>query len=194
MKDPNTLFEDLGNGIITFKDVLDLSKCQELIAQFDKENVKVNESPVVDEARNVGNYRECSTVFMNRLPKWHPQKDAMIESIKPFVLHYNHIFQITKAFADTGFEFVKYEPGKVCQIHCDGGQSQMSIFGSMVLFLNTIPGGELYFPTQKIKVAAEAGKMVMFPASYAYPHLTTPSTESRYVIVSFFRYTNGKVI
>jgi hypothetical protein len=45
----------------------------------------------------------------------------------------------------------------------------------VLIYLNKLDmGGELLFPYQKVTVVPEPGKLLIFPASFAYPHLVLP--------------------
>jgi len=100
---------------------------------------------------------------------------------------------------DTGYEYHLYDPQDICHVHADGEimfnetnpTSALLRYASVVLHLNTVrDGGELVFPVQNKKIKTEAGKVVIFPPYGMYQHYTTPSNESREVIVSWFVYGN----
>jgi hypothetical protein len=193
MSEPKDVRKEIGPGIISYSGVLNENQCDAMIKRHNSEKLKIQEVPIHDGNRGVGNYRECTTVFVNQLPKWKFEKDLLIEAIRPYILDYNSRFAISKGISDTGFEFVKYTAGQVCKMHRDGGANQLAFFGSLILFLNTLNDGELCFPEQKVEVKPEAGTALFFPASYIYPHFTKPSKQDRYVIVTFFRYQKGRL-
>jgi predicted 2-oxoglutarate/Fe(II)-dependent dioxygenase YbiX len=107
----------------------------------------------------------------------------------------------------TGFEFHTYEPGDVCQLHSDGEIASEAIadssnkvltdirFASAVLCLSDIVvGGELVFPKQEVTIKAKKGRVVVFPPYSLFPHFTTPTTERRDVIVTWFAYENALAV
>jgi hypothetical protein len=98
---------------------------------------------------------------------------------------------------DSGYEYHSYEPGQRCKPHSDGEIVPESVFlriASVIIHLNTVEnGGELVFPMQNKSVKTEKGKLVIFPPYGMYPHYTTPSTETREVIVTWFVYSNINV-
>jgi hypothetical protein len=60
---------------------------------------------------------------------------------------------------------------------------------AILIYLNgDFDGGELIFPVQKEIIKPEAGLMTIFPTSFMYPHLTSPSLgRDRYVLrISYF--------
>jgi hypothetical protein len=68
-------------------------------------------------------------------------------------------------------------------------------YASVILHLNTVrEGGELVFPEQNVKIQTEEGKLVVFPPYGMYGHYTTPSNETREVIVSWFVYNGINVV
>lgn len=99
---------------------------------------------------------------------------------------------------DGGYEFHRYAPGDLCNIHHDGEANFRSDqnttllrFASVVLHLNTpSSGGDLVFPTLNKTVKTEAGKLVIFPPYGFAKHYTTESTDNRDVIVTWFVYKN----
>lgn len=100
--------------------------------------------------------------------------------------------------SDTGYEFHRYYPGDVCAEHADSeivaGQPNLR-YASAVLHLNTLDeGGELVFPAQNKQVKTQAGKVVVFPPYGMYSHYTTPSTQARDVIVTWFTYDGLSVV
>jgi predicted 2-oxoglutarate/Fe(II)-dependent dioxygenase YbiX len=111
-----------------------------------------------------------------------------------------HRYKPQYASGDSGYEYHIYEPGDVCHIHCDGEITRRTNGGllryaSVVIHLSTLEdGGELVFPTQNTSVKTEAGKVVIFPPYGMFQHYTTPSTQPREVIVTWFVYNGITVI
>lgn len=102
-------------------------------------------------------------------------------------------------YGDTGYEFHRYHPNHICQEHRDGEfvidqekrSDSLLRFASVVIHLNTCDnGGELVFPLLNKKVKTEAGKLVIFPPNGWAKHYTTPSTQTRNVIVTWLVYNN----
>lgn len=45
---------------------------------------------------------------------------------------------------------------------------------SVLMYLQDVQGGELYFPMQKVIIKPEPGLLVIFPTSFTYPHTVLP--------------------
>jgi hypothetical protein len=98
---------------------------------------------------------------------------------------------------DSGYEYHIYNPGDICRYHTDGEIDSNGFirYASVVVHLNTVKeGGELIFPEQNKTVKTEAGKIVVFPPYGMFGHYTTPSSEPREILVSWFIYTDKIVI
>lgn len=82
--------------------------------------------------------------------------------------------------------FCRYPKGTFHKMHIDRAEDH-SI--AALLYLNTIEsGGETFFPDQDIKQKPEAGKLVVFPMSFVYPHASLPSKEEEDRIIARFSY------
>ena len=89
--------------------------------------------------------------------------------------------------------FFRYKPGQSTEMHIDyGGEHSIAA----LLYLNTLrSGGETVFPLQNIRSEAEAGKLVVFPMNYTYPHESLPhSDECDRLVVRFSYYPLEKKI
>lgn len=110
------------------------------------------------------------------------QKDIIQNRYKPF-----------RPSGDSGYEYHIYNPGDICHYHTDGEIDDAGFirYASVTVHLNTVKeGGELIFPEQNKTIKTEAGKIVVFPPYGMYGHYTTPSSEPREVLVSWFIYTD----
>jgi hypothetical protein len=76
-----------------------------------------------------------------------------------------------------GFGLIRQPPGTSDDLHYDtalileAGQIKLRPFVCL-LYLNDreFSGGQLVFPAQKRVISPEAGKVILFPASYQFPH------------------------
>jgi hypothetical protein len=103
--------------------------------------------------------------------------------------------------ADAGYKYHRYNPEEICNYHADGELEDLSAdktllrYASVILHLNTVhEGGELVFPSQNKSIKTEEGKLIIFPPYGMFGHYTTPSNETREVIVSWFVYNNINVV
>jgi hypothetical protein len=158
--------------------------------------------PFISHKKETAYNRDGNTVFISEIPKL---KDLDNKLHKIFVKVQEDIIQNRykpqRASADSGYEYHLYNPNDICHYHADGEFSNpqdnktLLRYASVVLHLNTVhEGGELIFPEQNKSVKTEEGKLVIFPPYGMYGHYTTPSTEPREVIVTWFVYDGINVV
>lgn len=72
-------------------------------------------------------------------------------------------------------------------LHIDDGIETPRIMSS-ILYLNDVAvGGETYFNKFDISVKPKAGRLVLFPANYAYQHQAmVPRSNDKFVVVTWF--------
>lgn len=142
------------------------------------------------------NYRQGKSLTITGLKDWNKFDKHISERVYEASKQYNFANGefIGGNVKDTGYHLHEYKPGDVCKQHVDGGQFQMNIFLSCIFFLNTVKGGELVFPNQDYTVKPKEGSVLLFPASFAYPHFTKPSPNSRYVAVTWLAFQDFRTI
>lgn len=166
------------------------------------EEIRQTIKPLVGEKVKAQSNRDGFTVDISRTPEL-AELDKKVQKI--FMRAQSDVIQLryrpNQPSADSGYEYHIYRPGDICHVHCDGEVTPTDKYNdkapyfiryaSVVLHLNTVnEGGELIFPAQNKKVKTEAGKLVVFPPYGMYQHYTSPSEETREVIVTWFIYAN----
>lgn len=92
-----------------------------------------------------------------------------------------------------GFNIQRYKPGEgFYNWHYERGQDSISIKRHLVFmtYLNTVKsGGQTSFYHQKLKINAEKGLTVIWPAEWTYLHKGIPSSkETKYIITGWWSY------
>ena len=102
----------------------------------------------------------------------------------------------TYEYAYCGCKMLYYPPLAHSPLHYDdelvandGGSIGVARPITLVVFLNDdFEAGELVFPDQNVVIKPKQGAIAIFPASYMYPHTTTPTCgKQRYVLLPFYR-------
>ena len=96
---------------------------------------------------------------------------------------------------DSCYAYHIYNPNDICRYHADGEAVDGFLrYASVVINLNTVTdGGELVFPNQNKSIKSEEGKLIVFPPYGMYGHYTTPSSQPREVLVSWFIYKDIRI-
>jgi len=107
-------------------------------------------------------------------PDWRPWECKLAEVLHSCVHAYKALNQHLLVRQDTYVQVLRYQPGQRFGLHVDNisghgtwGARQLSA----VCFLNDdFEGGQLEFPRQKRKIQPQAGRLVLFPANFCFPH------------------------
>jgi hypothetical protein len=179
--------------ILEFPNYLDLETTKEI-----RESVK----PFISNKKETTYNRDGNTVNITDIPELKNLDDKLHKifmKIQSDVLQ--HRYKPLYESADSGYEYHKYNPNEVCHYHSDGEftnpkeNKTLLRYASVILHLNTVhEGGELIFPGQNKSIKTEEGKLIIFPPYGLYSHYTTPSNETREIIVTWFVYNNINVI
>lgn len=83
--------------------------------------------------------------------------------------------------------FQYYEPGAGYHAwHCDSFGDVIDRHLAFILYLNDVPGGGTEFQHQKYICEAKKGKVLIFPASFVYPHRSQISqTHEKYILTGW---------
>ena len=180
--------------ILEFPNYLDSETIKEI-----KQAVK----PFISNKKETAYNRDGNTVSITKIPELKDLDNKLhkiFTKVQESIIQYRYNPKILSA--DTGYEYHLYNPNDICHYHTDGEFSSdlksgktLLRYASVVLHLNTVhEGGELVFPKQNKSVKTEEGKLVIFPPYEMYGHYTTPSTEPREVIVTWFVYDGINVV
>jgi hypothetical protein len=196
--------EDLGNGIIVYRNVI--KKEIDLINRLES-----NLGPVGDQTQYswlpayVGykqlmpEYRDCVDFkfkktdlepdkrqqSINLQNLWQDVYDAQAPAVEDYCKMYN-IMQLKYWEA---FNFIKYGPGQHFQEHHDHGFSYNCTVSLVAYPNDDYEGGELDFRLQGLRVKPQAGDLYIFPSNFMYPHKAMPvHSGTKYSIVTMLDY------
>lgn len=82
----------------------------------------------------------------------------------------------------------KYEEGKgFYRQHMDAGNAYtITRTITVLIYLNSVEGGEVEFPLQNRKINPAPGRVVMFPSAWTHPHIAHKTTKGdRYIMRTF---------
>lgn len=102
------------------------------------------------------------------------------ESVYPHIVSYFNIFKNLMDISDVqlnGYTLVRQHPSHHDDLHYDTpiynryGVEKTRPFVCIVYLNDNFEGGECIFPAQDYVIKPEQGKLVIFPASYHFPHM-----------------------
>ena len=115
--------------------------------------------------------------------------EYITETFKKYCIELDIYKHTQISFIDTTYNIHKYLKNEgYFKPHNDcSSPITATRFVSIIIYLNNVSkGGETYFENWNIKVKPEAGKIVLFPASFPYIHEGfMPISNDKYVITTF---------
>tara|TARA_B110001454_G_C12712858_1_gene431413 strand:- start:1575 stop:2159 length:585 start_codon:yes stop_codon:yes gene_type:complete len=89
-----------------------------------------------------------------------------------------------------GWGINRYEMGAEYHQHPDKGAGNSRVL-SVIVYLNSVEGGETVFPEWDAAIRPEPGRMLVFPSSYPWQHVALPPDEgAKYSLVTWFHNGN----
>lgn len=179
--------------IFTIQESLSKSICEEIIERFEEqsnkregrtfEGVNKDKKNTTDFhlGEDMSQWKDIDKVLYNELNK----------AIKNYIDHLNKDIQIFyySTMNDKGFQIQKYDKGEGHYVfHNDSiiySDSTYRVF-TYLWYLNTIEeGGETDFGIKGL-VKPEAGKLILFPSCWTYPHAgKIPISSDKYIITGW---------
>ena len=175
--------------------------CDELIEKFEEDPAGKKYKGIVGDGP-APDLKETYDLVIDNTPLWKNEDTFIAAKVGNIVREYfkhvrasvpnvdtlNGIFNV----CDSGYHIQKYEPNKGFYTWHNDFQFQEDN-GSRILtfiwYLNTVDkGGETEF-TNGMKIKAEKGKLLMFPATWQYRHCGRPPVSSKkFIVGSYLHY------
>jgi hypothetical protein len=195
--------EDLGSGILLFRDVLPesmdiVNRLEEVLN--DSTNHYNYAEAMVGYGIKMPEYRDCYDFKYKKTDIQHDKSEASLKLQKLWddvyfrqlqaVKHYSRLHNIGELRYWEAMNYVKYGPGQHFQEHSDNGFSYNCVVSLVAYPNDNYDGGELYFRIQNLKIKPKAGDLFIFPSNYMYPHRAMPvENGTKYSIVTMLDYS-----
>ena len=172
--------------------------CDDLIKKFEEDPAGKKYKGIVGNGP-APDLKETYDLVIDNTPLWKNEDTFIAAKVGKMILEYfqhvrKHVPDVDIVngiinLHDSGYHIQKYEPNKGFYTWHNDYQFQEAD-GSRILtfiwYLNTVEkGGETEF-TNGIKVKAEKGKLVMFPATWTYTHRgCMPYSNEKYILTGW---------
>ena len=206
--------ENMQNFIKQFPNSLPESLCDEIINKFENDDTKRDgvthggKNKLVKDTtdKNIEfgeeNWKEIDEILYKEMSKRLNEYLRELNNVENYKAENNNNFDFevirVNLLTDTGFMIQKYTKnvGKYIY-HNDGSiewESQRSRVITYLWYLNTIDeGGQTEF-WGNYRVKPEKGKLILFPASWCFPHRgIMPISDDKYIITGWFSLNEGKL-
>lgn len=117
-------------------------------------------------------------------------QEGISTAVNCYVSKYDGLAQMAWPLRDTGFQVQRYEQGHGFYTeHVDGGPfgETKDRFLAVLLYLNDVEiGGHTTFTKHRLSVDPKAGRVLIFPVHWLYPHKgEIPLSEHKTIITTF---------
>ncbi len=189
--------------------------CKKLINKFEKNNKYHVKGVIADNEKgqkivssNIKDDTEIQFDPSFSTTDWKDDLDIIIKQVtvnmKKYVKHYSFtdeasqklcgLYGIADLALEGGFNMQRFDPGKGFYTwHCETGADTNSYRQIVwMIYLNDIKekGGTL-FKYQNMRIAPEAGKMLIWPAGWTHFHKSEVAPkETKYIITGWYQYSN----
>jgi hypothetical protein len=179
--------------------ISDLTICDKLIELFKNnnnywENGKCKEGVYSEAKKSTDMSISINAIESNELIK------SYVDELNNIVKHYIKQFNFSNEIEPWGivedFNIQYYKPNEAFfKWHCERATSKYPICNRHLVwmtYLNDVENdGETEFYYQKLKIKAEKGKTVIFPADWTHTHRGVPSQKNeKYIITGWFNFIN----
>lgn len=192
------------SAIQYYDDMLPRDICQEIIDGFNKNEGKlVHPSEIRDDGTVDNHHRNSLQIQLDDeklLSTFGSRSSALSETVLTAlslsIQRYNiDISGLVSRLSNWGYDqidILKYERGVGhydTHIDNDGSRSIGDRLFSIILYLNDVDlGGGTHFPLQNKIVQPMAGRVVLFPSNFVFPHSAhIPFSDDKYVIVAWVK-------
>jgi len=183
--------------IWVYDDVIPNNKCREIINRFEADNRHHQGMTAGGVQKNVKNSLD---LFVTDLNDWKDVDDLFKDLIQHLIIQYStHLKNssnlisftenkqipiapaLTSNVRDVGYQVQKTNPGEGYVWHSDYELGRILTF---ILYLNTVEEGWTQFYNGD-QVSPQAGRCVMFPATWTYYHQGYPPKQTKYIMTGW---------
>jgi prolyl 4-hydroxylase len=183
--------KNLSDYVKVYDNVLGESLCFELI------NLFIGSSQFHEKVDNHGRPKFTQVNYSKYLAN-HSSFATLIKSFKEYIEIYQKDvrvgdYQFPNTYAFEEFRMKRYRPeeNERFDLHTDVGDHRSAKrFLAFFFYLNDVEdGGETVFPTLDISIKPKAGRLLIFPPLWMFPHSgMMPVSNSKYIIGSYLHY------
>jgi predicted 2-oxoglutarate/Fe(II)-dependent dioxygenase YbiX len=184
--------DDLMHGIVYYKNIFSPEDCKELMNYFDDNSSlwkpALTTGDVLDKNES-SESRKCDLIEISTEagPKEKELDDKLFKLFNAQLNDYTSRFKHLTIETDAGYTMLRYRAGGEYIEHVDHGTQTNRALTAILGLNDAYEGGELHFWGGRHKMTIEPGSMVIFPATFLYPHRVCPvESGTRYSIVTWF--------
>ena len=188
--------KDFNDFVYVNPHALSKEVCENIIERWENDDRKMPGKTSMGEVNK--ELKKSTDLPISNLDEWKDIDDILFKSANDNLQKYvDRMIDMSKSYpplvcfntsnvTDSGYNVKKYEPGDYFNWHVDCQASEGWVRSiAYIWYLNDIEDGETEFKSGR-KILPETGKLLMFPASWTYPHRgISPKNGNKYIVTSF---------
>ena len=178
--------KELKDYVRVYDDILTKDECDSIVERFEKE------AQLEDVSSSIYKFSQLN---VNKMPGWEDVAQMYSNLAFSGSMQYFNDVEVPIVPKLEGFEEIRikrYRPGEDerFDLHVDVADYKSSRrFLVMFCYLSDCEGGETSFPTLDINVQPKAGRVLMFPPLWMFPHAAKPPVGSnKYIMGTYLHY------
>ena len=180
----------MSNYIYIFKNSISTELCKDIIKQFDIDK-DICRPGVTSQGFNTAIKDSLDLNIMEHGREWTKVKEVLYRELKKHYQFYSHQHNKDRCRYEIDTMQIQRYTKNVGHFKLHVDEQNTSVRSRDIVFmwyLNDVEyGGETCFPEQELKVKPEAGKLVLFPSTWTYPHCANiPISSNKYIITGWF--------
>lgn len=185
--------QSLNDYIITFEQIIPDTLCDKILNEYTNTKEWFMTGIGTDGEPNT-KVRNCEMIEISQghtIGESHQRREIdreLFDVAGECIQKYNDKFLYARIQEDTGYELLRYNKGGFYIQHTDSFLQAPRLITASFILNNDYEGGEFGFFNNTLKYKLNKGDVIMFPATFMYPHQINPVTKgTRYSIVTWFR-------
>ena len=172
--------QKIDDHVRLYKGALSKKWCEHIIKRFEDDTRKINYN---------GTYAQ--ELRIQPLPEWldviYELREVLTPVAKDLIENAYPDFLGNKTVGDAGYRINKTVKGESYGWHTDiDGPQTVHFQYSVIIYLNTVEGGETEFYYQKHKVKPKQGDILIFPPFWTHRHRGLAPKSDKYTVLTAF--------
>ena len=163
-----------GSFVFTQPQALPLDICAEMIDRFERHPDEQYPGRIGQTQDYDASIKRSTDLVLSGKSHWQDLDRELFRSLNRALAEFQQSFPFFAGpFKDNGYAIQRTDPGEYYHWHIDGGSHDFADRQLVAIwYLNNPdgPGGETEFEYQRLSVAPEAGKLLLFPPFWTHRH------------------------
>jgi len=163
-----------GSFVFEMPRALPSEACRDMVGRFEAAVDEQYQGRIGQMTKEDSRVKRSTDLVVSGKDHWKDVDGLLFRSLATALQQFRESFSFFKGpFKDMGYALQRTLPGEHYHWHIDGGSHSFSCRQLVAIwYLNDVdgPGGETEFRFQRIRVAPQEGKLILFPPFWTHEH------------------------